>query len=182
MATLREQLAKKRAQQRSVMFPIGTEGAKAQAELEEARQALRLAQMTDNPEAIKNIQKWRRRVETVLGRHSMTIIVKGLSEEARDALASEYPATPEQRAEDEAQIKAKTMSAEDRRTINLAMWLPAALAKTVVVENGDVPFTEEEWTAELADEEKWTAGEKRSLFAAIVSATNEGPAPGIPLG
>jgi hypothetical protein len=174
--SLRDDLARKRARRVEVKFALGAEGARAEADLGEARQALQFAQLTGNADAITKAKNWISRAERTFEKHSMRIVIRGLDEEARDALASAHPATAEQMAEDSAMIKAKKMSADDRRTLNKETWLPAALALTVV----DSDITEEEWAAELADDQKWAAGEKQALFVAIVSATNEGPAPGIP--
>ena len=175
--SLRDQLAKKRAQRRSVRFPIGPEGSKAQADLGQALQAVQLARLSGGADTLKNAETWRRKAERALEAHSMTVAVRGLSNEERDTLNSAHPATATQQAEDDKLIAAKQMKPEERRMIDVATWLPAALE--IVAEDSDL--TEKEWGEELADPSKWTAGEKDSLFRAVVSATQEGPSPGIPL-
>jgi hypothetical protein len=174
--TLREQLARKRAARRKVQLPLGPEGERAQGDLDQAKQAMQIAQLTGNADAIQKARNWERRAQRALDKHSTTIVVRGLSEEERDALNSAHPATAEQIAEDDAAIKNKEMGEDERRSINKATWLPAALELVVV----DSDLTEAEWATELAEPGKWTAGEKNALLTAVVRATQEGPAPGIP--
>ena len=180
--TLREQLARKRAHRAQATFPVGPEGERAQADLEDARNALQIGQLAGADDAIKRARNWVRRAERTLAKHSMTVVVRGLSEEERDALTSAHPATDAQRAEDDKAVKSKEMKAEDRRVINRATWLPAALELAQVPEDEGDRLTEREWAAALGDPERWAAGEVMALYRTVLTATHDGPAPGIPFG
>jgi DNA primase catalytic subunit len=176
--TLREDLARKRAQRRQVVFPLGASGEGAKADLDQAKQAVQLAELAGNDDAIKRARNWVRRAQRLLDKHSVKITVRGLTEEERDTLNSAHPATDEIRAEDDAAIKRKEITEDDRRLLDRKSWLPAALELVAI----DSDLTEAEWAAELSAPEKWTVGDKQALFVAVIGATNEGPAPGVPFG
>lgn len=176
MSSLREQLAKKRAHSTSLTFPLGEAGERAKAELEAARAGLEYARLINSKaptaEVIKRAEQRLRKAEREYAKpeNSLTIRFRGLTEDERDALISAHPATEEQQAKDEADGVPK----EERSQIDRAGFTPAALAAAAL----DSDLTEEEWVAELASD-RWTAGEKRALFRAIVTATDEEPAPGV---
>jgi hypothetical protein len=180
--SLREQLARKRAHRAQATFPIAAEGDRAQGDLESARQALQIAELAGQDDAMRRARNWVRRAESRLAKHSATVVVRGLSEEERDALTSAHPPTDEQRAEDDRAVKAKEMKPEDRRVINKPAWLAAALTLCQVVDDEADRLTAEEWAGQLSDPERWTAGEVNSLYRTVLAATHDGPSPGIPLG
>jgi hypothetical protein len=177
--TLREQMAHKRAHREYVRFPLGAAGEQALTDLEQAQRDLQVARVTGAPpEAVAAGEKRVAKLERLYYRPqtSMLVIVRGLNDEERDALASAHPPTEEQQAEDQERITAGKIEERDRRTLNNETWLPAALAAAVV----DSDLTEEEWAVALKDPEMWTSGEKIALQRAVVTATNGGPSPGTP--
>jgi hypothetical protein len=176
VTSLREQLAHKRAHSTSLTFPLGEAGERAKAELEAAHTGLEYARLinskTPNADVIKRAQQRLTKAEREYAKpeNSLTIRFRGLTEDERDALISAHPVTDEQKAKDEADEVPK----EERSQINRAGFTPAALAVCAL----DSDLTEEEWVAELASD-RWTAGEKLALYRAIVSATDQEPAPGV---
>lgn len=177
MTSLREQLAKKRAHSTSLTFPLGEEGERAKAALEEAEQGLRLAQVVskgrDDDGTVKRAEQRVKKARTAYEQVSVTISFRGLTDDERDALMSEHPATDEQVAKD----KADDVPEQERSSVNRKTFTPAALAIAAL----DSDLTEEDWATELASD-RWTAGERFSLYRAVVTATNAEPAPGIPKG
>jgi hypothetical protein len=179
MPTLREQIAHKRAHREHVRFPLGDAGEQALAELEQGKRELQLARVTNAPpEALAAAEKRVAKLERTYYRpdRSMLVVVRGLNDEERDALASAHPPTEEQQAEDQQRIAGGKLEERDRRTLNNETWLPAALAAAVV----DSDLTEEEWAIELKDPDKWTSGERIALQRAVVTATNGEPSAGTP--
>jgi hypothetical protein len=171
MTSLREQLAKKRAHSTSLTFPLGEAGERAKADCDAAERTLQLAQVMNNADGEKAATPRLRKAQTAYKKVSVTISFRGLTEEERDALVSAHPATAEQ------EERQKDLPEEQRSNIDRATFLPAALAIAAL----DSDMTEQDWTAELASD-RWTAGEKAALFTAVVTATNEEPAPGLPKG
>jgi hypothetical protein len=170
MPGLRDQLAKKRAHRTSLTFPLGEDGERAKAALEESQQRLVLAQVRAKDDAaIRAADQAVRRARTKYTKVSLTIEFRGLTEEERDTLMAAHPATDEMRVED------ADKDEDEKRDINRKTFLPAALEVCAL----ESDLTEEEWADELSSD-RWTAGEANALFKAVVSATHEEPTAGIP--
>ena len=172
MSSLREQLARKRAHSTSLTFPLGDAGEDAKSELEKAEQTLQLGQIAakGNAVATKPLEDKLKKARAAYARNSVTITFRGLTEEERDALIAAHPPTEEQEKRD----KDNDVPEEQRSMVDRATFTPAALA--ICALNSDM--SEQDWIKELASD-RWTAGEKKALFDAIVTATNAQPAPGL---
>ncbi|HEU4542196.1 MAG TPA: hypothetical protein VFR23_13795 [Jiangellaceae bacterium] len=172
MTSLREQLARKRAHSTSLTFPLGEAGERARSAFEDAQRLHQLAQITAKGDegAIKRAEQKLKRAQATYEKNSVTIIFRGLTEEERDALVAAHPPTPEQ----EAKEKEDDVPKDERSLVNKTTFLPAAL--TIVALDSDL--SEQDWIKELASD-RWTAGEKNALFVAVVTATNDQPAPGL---
>lgn len=170
MASLREQLARKRAHSTSLTFPLGEAGERAKSTLEAAERTLQLAQITNrrDQEALQSLEDAVKEAKAAYDEHSVTVTFRGLTEEERDALLAAHPPTPEQEQSD------KGKPEDERAMVNKSTFLPAALAVAAL----DSDMSEQDWATELGSD-RWTAGEKQALFAAVVAATNAQPAPGL---
>lgn len=174
MSSLREKLARKRANSAERTYPVGPEGEAAKAELASAENALQFAKLVPGDgrqQALKEAEERLEAAKAAYADNSVTIRVRGLTEDERDALMTAHPRTPEQEAKD------KELPEDQRSDLDTDGFLAAALAVCAV----DSDLTEEEWAVELAST-RWTAGEKSDLFGAVVTATNAEPGPGIPKG
>jgi hypothetical protein len=172
VTSLREQFARKRAHSISLTFPLGEAGERAKTVLEDAERTLQLGQITakGNPAATKPFEAKVKRARAIYAKNSVTITFRGLTEEERDALIAAHPPTADQ----ETKEKKEDIPAEQRSLVNRATFTPAALAICTL----DSDMTERNWAEELASD-RWTAGEKKALFDAVVTATNAQPAPGL---
>jgi hypothetical protein len=172
MTSLREQLARKRAHSTSLTFPLGEAGERARSDVEAAERTYQLAQITAKGDegAIKRAEQKLKQAQAKYAKSSVTITFRGLTEEERDALIAAHPPTADQ----EAKEKKEDVPEEQRSLVNRATFTPAALAICAL----DSDMTERDWTEELASD-RWTAGENKALFDAVVTATNAQPAPGL---
>ena len=182
--SLREQLARKRAQEVILPFPIGEEGARAQRDVAEAETTLRLARalaargqenradVQDKLDAkVKYAAEALTKAQAALDAASVTLRFRGLSEDERDALASQFPVddVPED-------VEAAKPIIEANRAA-IRAWTFEAMAASVV----DSDLTADDWKAELTSG-CWSAGDVQSIRDAIQQAYQAGPAPGIPKG
>jgi hypothetical protein len=172
--SLREQLARKRAQEVVLPFPIGEEGARAQRDVAEAETTLRLAralaargQDAKLDEATEALAK----AQAALDAASVTLRFRGLSEDERDALASQFPIDDVPEDVD----AAKPVIEANRAAIRA--WTFEAMAVSVIGSD----LTADDWQAELTSG-RWSAGDVQAIRDAIQQAYQTGPAPGIPKG
>lgn len=172
MTTLREQLARKRAHSTHITFPLGEDGERAKAKLEEAERdrALAVALGRKDDGAIRQAERRVKAAQKAYEQVSLTIRFRGLTEEERDALMSAHPATDEQITK----WQQNGGKEEEKPHFDLRTFLPAALAVCAL----DSDLSEEEWAAELASD-RWTAGEQSALASAVLHATYDAPAPGL---
>lgn len=175
MTTLREQLARKRAHTATLVFPLGDDGQKAKAAVAQAEAQLTLVHRVsldgdERSKAVTNAERDLSQARKAYDKVSLTIQIRGLDEEERDALMSAHPATDEQIEK----WKSDGGKDEDKPTLDRASFLPAALAMSVL----DSDLTEAEWAAELTSG-RWAAGEKLQLFRGVLEATHASPADGL---
>lgn len=175
--TLRDQLAKKRAKVVTLYFPVDDEGEKAIETLTKREQLLELAETQHARQGEKSeidLDSIRRLVADATAKrdaHTMMLQIRGLSEDAYDALASEfYVEDPPEDATEE-QRKALDEEADHKGR----EWTYHALAQTVV--NSDL--TADDWREELTSD-RWTFGDIAKLRLAIRQALGAQPADGIP--
>jgi hypothetical protein len=170
VTSLREQLARKRAHSTSLTFPLGEAGERAKTVLEDAERTLQLGKITakGNTAVTKPFEAKVKRARAMYAKNSVTITFRGLTEEERDALIAAHPPTADQQAKE----KKEDVPAEQRSLVDRATFTPAALAICAL----ESDMSEQDWVAELASD-RWTAGEKKALFDAVVTATNAQPAP-----
>lgn len=188
-ASLRDQLAKKRAKVVVEYFPLDDEGEKAIERLEEAQKLLangkRIAALQQDKSTI-DITALERDVaaaEAERDKHCLALRMRGLSEDERDALQSSFPVedppqipdnTPEEKRRE---LEEKVKAVEAANKASTQEWTYHALA--AAVQESDL--TADEWRDELTSG-RWTAGDLHTLRKAIIRATNSQPAEGIPKG
>lgn len=177
--SLRDQLAKKRARIITEYFPLDDEGEAAVTELENLQGQLRLNEIVSNRQGEKSdvdLTGLRGKIAAAEKRRDETCLVlrvRGLSEDERDALASEFSFDEEPDGATEDEKRAIQKANADR----IREWTYAALA--VAAQDSDL--TADEWRDELSSD-RWTAGDMARIRNAISSAYGAGPANGIPKG
>lgn len=177
-SSLRDQLARKRARVVTAHFPLDDEGDKA---LERYEQAVRLLETSRrlkqvNPKSDMDLAQLEREVaeaEKVRDEHCLVLRFRGLTEDERDALASEF-VTEEIPSGASDEDKERILQANKAA---IQGWTFAAMAAVVV----DSDLTAEEWREELTSD-RWTAGDMVRIRESIQSAYGVQPADGIPKG
>lgn len=177
--TLREKLARKRAKRVPEWFPISDAGEQALEKLEKAEKQLQFGEVIANRQGEKSdidldrLRQLRDEAEAERDSECMQLEFRGLSEDERDALASEYmlEEIPENADEEER----RRIGAANKQKIK--EWTYAAMEAAVV----DSDLTAEEWKEELTSD-RWSAGDIDRVRYAIQRAYGAQPADGIPKG
>lgn len=178
--SLRDQLALKRAKIVTEYFPLGDDGEAAIDRFESLDRQVQLSEVIANRQGDKSdvdldaLRKLRDEAAAERDKHCLALRFRGLSEDERDALASEFVGedVPKNAEPDER----KRIEEENDRKVK--EWTYAALAAAAV----DADLTAEEWRAELTTPGKWSAGDINRLRDAIQRAYGAQPADGIPKG
>lgn len=177
--SLRDQLARKRAKVVTEYFPLGEQGEKALERLEEAQQTLARARRVASLQADKAtidvaaLEAALAEAEAERDRHCLAVRIRGLSEDERDALQSEFMVEDVDKDAD----ADKRKKVEARNAQRIREWTYHALAAAVQ----DSDLTADDWRDELTSD-RWTAGDLERLRVAIIRAYGAQPAENIPKG
>lgn len=177
--SLRDRLAKKRAKIVTEYFALDEDGEKAIEQLATAQKLLDMCEAIKARDASAKVdlgELKQKRDEAAAERNKtcLKLQFRGLSEDAQDALASEYIVVEE--LDEDASAEDKKAS-EKRELDALKEWTFHAMAETVV----DSDLSAEEWREELTSG-RWTLGDITRIRGAIQSAYGSQPADGIPKG
>lgn len=175
---LRDQLARKRAKVITLYFPIGEEGEKAAERFEQAEGTLasarRIKAINDKADFdIPALEQAAAEAQADRDERCLTLRIRGLSEDERDALASEYVGEEVPDGAD----AAKKKEILEANTAKNKEWTYHALA--AVAQDSDL--TADEWREELTSD-RWTAGDLDQIRVGILRAYGAQPADGIPKG
>jgi len=174
---LRDQLARKRAKVVTAYFPLDEAGEKAVQRLEQAQKELQFGNVIKARQGDKStldiaaLEQSVADAEAERDKHCLALRFRGLSEDERDALASEY--LPDDIPAD---LKGEDRrKAEEANAAKVKEWTYHAMAAAVL----DSDLTADEWKAELTSE-RWSAGDVITCRDAIQRAYGAQPADGIP--
>lgn len=135
-----------------------------QRKLQAARQLEHGAMLSDKPEVRERATTVLAEVQAEYDQVVHRIWFRGLGLDEWDALVALHPPTPAQQAEG---------AGWDEETFNYALLEAAAV---------DSDLTAVEWRTELADQEKWSNADRRSLLLAAVRAQRQSLADAVPKG
>jgi hypothetical protein len=176
-AGLRDQLARKRAKVVTAHFPMDEHGEKAMERVEQAEKELQFGKLIKTRQGDKsdiNIAGLEQAVtdaEAERDKHCLALRFRGLSEDERDALASEY--LPDNIPDD---VKGgERRKLEEANVVKLKEWTYHAMAAAVL----ESDLTADEWRDELISD-RWSAGDVITCRDAIQQAYGAQPADGIP--
>lgn len=170
--SLRDMLASKKPRVTEATFPIGEQGERAHAELDQARQSLELlkfatakqqAQGAKTTVDLGGAEKRVKDAEAAYERASMTLRFRGITPVEVDALRSEFTSSDDE---------------EDAAKFDVRGYTCALLAMCVL----DSDLTAEEWDEELYESGRWSEGEIAHIRDMAREAYLEVAAPGVPKG
>lgn len=132
----------------------------AQRRVDVARQLQAATLLQEDPEVRERAQRLLDEALAARGECFHRIWFRGLGHTEFDALVALHPPTDEQ----------------DGASWNSETFIPGLLAACVV--DGDL--TAEEWAAELADETRWSASERRAVISMALAAQRQTMADAVP--